>query len=79
MEKRIGKVTKTQILEMISQGVTKDKSSPHYKKEVGTFMEKLNCKQAAVVGLFNSHKDLQAQYLKRFKTDNRVDSFELED
>lgn len=78
-EKKVMKVTKSQIIDLINQGVTKDKGSPYYRKEVGTLMEKLNCKQSAIVGLFKNNRDLQNHYLKTFKTDNRVESFELED
>lgn len=33
MEKKVMKVTKGQIIDLINQGVTKDKGSPYYKVE----------------------------------------------
>jgi len=79
MEKKV-RVTKAQIEGWIRSGVTKDKGSPNYRPEVGSLLEKLNCKQPAVVALFKANKDLDKLYKTvNYRGDDRNDIIELED
>ncbi len=79
IEKKV-KVTKAQIESWIRQGVTKDKGSPNYRPEIGSLLEKLNCKQPAMVKFFKANQDLDKLYKTvNYKGDTRNDIIELED
>jgi len=79
-EKKVARVTKSQIESWIREGVTKDKGSPNYNPVKGSLLEKLKCKQNAVKTLFEKNKDLQDLYMTvNYRGGEKADVIEFED
>lgn len=78
--KKVLKIKKSDIIGLISNGVTKNSKSPYYDSTKGTLKGILNCRQEAIVSLFKNNPDLESHYKKTFKpVDSRVEILELED
>ena len=69
------RINKSTILNLIEEGVTKDKRNPNYTEEKGTFITRLKISSKAVSYLFANNKELEKAYKAKHAKVNNIAQF----